>query len=112
MPTGLVRAGRPGRPGLRFEPARAYHYSLRMAFLYILQSQTTGRYYVGSTNDLPHGVSKHRRSHSPATQGRGPWTLVYQESFPTLPEARRREYEIKSWKSSKLIAALIADKVG
>src|SRR5215510_230777 len=31
-----LRAGRPGRPGLRFESARAYHF-LPMGFLYILQ---------------------------------------------------------------------------
>jgi len=83
-----------------------------MAFLYILQSQTTGRYYIGSTTDLQRRLSEHNRSHSPATRGRGPWALVYQETFATLLEARRRELEIKRWKSSKLIASLIAGTIG
>src|SRR6266581_1115888 len=39
----LVRAGRPGRPGLRFEPARAYRVPFPLAMaavVYILQSET------------------------------------------------------------------------
>jgi putative endonuclease len=83
-----------------------------MAWLYILQSQSTGRYYVGSTNDLDRRLSEHNRAHSPATRGRGPWILVYSEAFAALVEARRRELEIKKWKSSKAIAYLIENRVG
>jgi putative endonuclease len=82
-----------------------------MAYLYILQSRSTGRYYVGSTNDLNRRLSEHNRAHSLATRGRGPWILVRRESFPTLLEARRRELEIKKWKSSKAIASLIDKRV-
>jgi putative endonuclease len=77
-----------------------------MCHAYILQSETTGRYYVGSTNDLERRVSEHLRSHSLATRRRGPWKLVHAEEFPTLIDARRRELEIKRWKSAKLIQAL------
>ena len=83
-----------------------------IAYLYVLQSQTSGRYYVGSTTDLARRLSEHNRSHSPPTSGRGPWELVYQESFSTLLEARRRELEIKKWKSEKLITHLIETKKG
>jgi len=79
-----------------------------MAWLYILQSKSTGCYYVGSTNDLSRRLSEHGRAHSPATRGRGPWRLAYREEFASLLEARRREREIKRWKSSRMIAALIA----
>ena len=69
-----------------------------MAFVYILQSDTTKRFYVGSTDDLARRISEHLRGHAPSTRGRGPWRLVYQEGFETLLDARRREFEIKSWK--------------
>jgi putative endonuclease len=82
-----------------------------MAFLYMLQSEATGRFYVGSTDDLERRISEHLRGHSLATRGRGPWKLIYKEEFPTLLEARRRELEIKKWKSSRLINALIARPV-
>jgi putative endonuclease len=78
-----------------------------MPYAYILQSESTGRYYVGSTNDLERRVSEHLRSHSLATRGRGPWKVVYKEEFPSLLEARRRELQIKRWKSAKLISELI-----
>ncbi|HVS74558.1 MAG TPA: GIY-YIG nuclease family protein [Candidatus Acidoferrales bacterium] len=83
-----------------------------MGILYILQSRTTGKYYIGSSNDLNRRLSEHKRAHSLATRGRGLWELVYQESFATLAAARKREYEIKAWKSSKRIAILIAGNVG
>jgi putative endonuclease len=76
------------------------------ACVYILQSKTTGRSYVGSTVDLARRLEEHGRGHSPATRGRGPWRLVHTEPFCDLPSARRREYQIKSWKSRRLIQAL------
>ena len=78
-----------------------------MAFLYILQSQSSGRYYVGSTKDLQRRLSEHQRNHTPSTRNRGPWTLVYQEQFPTLLEARQRERQIKSWKSARSLRELV-----
>jgi len=83
-----------------------------MAFLYILQSETTGRFYIGSTDDLERRLSEHLRGHSRATRGRGPWKLVYSEEFQSLLEARRRELEIKRWKSARMIQALIRRAVG
>ena len=83
-----------------------------MCFLYILQSEITGRFYVGSTDDLERRLSEHLRGHSAATRGRGPWKLVHREQFENLLEARRREREIKRWKSAKMIQALVRDIVG
>ena len=83
-----------------------------MAFAYILQSDTTGRYYVGSTDDLERRLGEHLRGHSLATRGRGPWKLVHKERFETLLQARRRELEIKRWKSAKMIYGLIQPSVG
>jgi len=79
-----------------------------MASLYILQSETTGRFYVGSTNDLDRRLSEHARNHTPSTRNRGPWKLVRREEYLTLFEARQREAEIKRWKSSRLIRELIS----
>jgi putative endonuclease len=82
------------------------------AFLYILQSETSGKFYVGSTDDLDRRFSEHARGHTPSTRGRGPWKLVHKEEFATLLEARRRELESKRWKSSRMICALISTPVG
>jgi putative endonuclease len=68
--------------------------------------------YVGSTDDLERRMSEHLRGHTPSTRGRGPWKLVYKEEFVTLLEARRRALEIKRWKSSRMIRALMSASVG
>jgi putative endonuclease len=81
-----------------------------MAFIYILQSESTGRFYIGSTNDLERRLSEHTRAHSLATRGRGPWKLVHQESLATLLLARQREREIKNWKSAKKIVDLLGQR--
>jgi putative endonuclease len=83
-----------------------------MAAVYILQSEKTGQYYVGSTNDLDRRFSEHNRNHTPSTRNRGPWKLVHREDFATLLEARQRETEIKRWKSSRLIRTLIESSTG
>ena len=83
-----------------------------MAWLYILQSKSSSRFYVGSTNELTRRLSEHNRSHSLATRGRGPWELVYQEKHETLLATRRRELEIKKWKSAARIRDLIQGSVG
>jgi putative endonuclease len=83
-----------------------------MAFVYILQSETTHRFYIGSTDDLRRRLEEHGCGHSLATRGRGPWKLVHQEQFASLQEARRRELAVKRWKSAKLVQALVKDSVG
>jgi putative endonuclease len=79
---------------------------------YILQSESTSRYYIGSTNDLDRRLSEHVRGHGLATRGRGPWKVVYTEPCESLRKAQHRKLEIKRWKSAKLIEALIQRAVG
>ena len=83
-----------------------------MGYLYILQSESSGRFYIGSTDHLERRVWEHERGKNLATRNRGPWKLVHSEKFNSLLEARRRELEIKNWKSAKLIKALVASSVG
>ena len=78
-----------------------------MAFVYVLQSRASGRFYIGSTSDLSRRLAEHARRHSPYTRDRGPWELVYQEEYAQLAQARRRERQLKSWKSHRSIQQLI-----
>ena len=59
-----------------------------MVTLYILKSESTGKFYIGSTVDLPRRLSEHARHHGPYTRERGPWALVDQEELETLSGAR------------------------
>jgi len=78
-----------------------------MPVVYILQSESTQKFYIGSGEDALTRLEEHQRGQTISTRGRGPWTLVYQEQFETLSEARRRERQLKSWKSHRSIQELI-----
>src|SRR5947207_2287329 len=78
-----------------------------MAFLYILRSTSTGKFYIGAAHDVAARLSDHHRGQSPFTRTRGPWELVYQEQYDSFAEACRRERQLKSWKSHRLIQELI-----
>ena len=75
--------------------------------LYILQSQSTNRYYIGQTQDVERRLAYHNANYSKALKNRGPWRLVYSEGYATRAEAMRRERQIKSWKDRAMIAQLV-----
>ncbi len=83
-----------------------------MPFLYVLRSRSTGKFYIGSAVDVVARFAEHQRGHSTYTRDRGPWDLVYQEEYATLKEARRRERQLKSWKSHRCLQDLIDGAVG
>ena len=63
-------------------------------YVYILQSVTSGKYYIGSTNDLEERLKRHNEGRSKYTKNKGPWEIVYKEEHPDRSSAVRREKEI------------------
>ncbi len=76
-------------------------------FVYIIQSEHNGRYYVGISHDPKLRLQHHDDGWTRSTKGRGPWKVVYTEEFITKAFALRREREIKRMKSRKYIERLI-----
>ncbi|OGO19229.1 MAG: hypothetical protein A2Z15_03175 [Chloroflexi bacterium RBG_16_50_11] len=72
-----------------------------MYYVYILQSVSEGKYYIGSTRDVTQRIARHNAGMVPSTKRYCPWELIYSEVFNTLSEARHREEEIKAWKNQK-----------
>ena len=57
-----------------------------------------GTLYTGITNDLNHRISEHESGQGAKyTKGRGPFQLVYQETYDGRGPASQRENEIKSF---------------
>ncbi len=75
--------------------------------LYILKNEQTGRYYIGSTNNLDRRLKEHSSGKTRTTKVLKTLTLVYKEEFDTIEEARMREKKLKSYKSRKYIEWLI-----
>ena len=75
-------------------------------YVYILQSQTTNRYYIGQTQNLDERLAYHNANYSKSLKHRGPWRIVHSEEFHSRAEAVRRERQIKSWKDRNMIQSL------
>ena len=73
---------------------------------YILRSQSTGRYYVGHTENLAKRITEHNSNRTLSIKNRGPWELFYFETYDTRSQAARRERQIKSMKSRYCIESL------
>jgi len=79
-----------------------------MFYVYFLQSQKGGQYYVGSTSqpviDRP---KDHNNGKNVSTRRYRPWKLLRVERYAALSEARKRELAIKRKKSRKMIELII-----
>jgi putative endonuclease len=76
---------------------------------YILFSETKNQFYIGHTGDqIEDRLRKHNSNHDGFTGGYGDWSLVYHEQYHSKAEAYKRERQIKSWKSRKMIEKLIS----
>ncbi len=74
---------------------------------YIIQSEKSGRFYIGHSHNFEERILKHNSGGVIATRNKGPWKLVYSESFISKLEANQRELDIKKRKSRKYIISLI-----
>ena len=67
-------------------------------YVYILRSETNGKYYVGYTHDPAARLKRHNEGWTRSTKGRGRWKLVYLERYEEKGLAIRREKQIKRMK--------------
>lgn len=77
-----------------------------MSYTYILKC-IDNRYYIGSTTDINQRLNEHLHGKCKFTKSRLPVIIVYTEKFDTYSEARKREYQIKAYKSRTAIEKLL-----
>jgi len=78
------------------------------AYIYILKD-TEGRYYVGSTNNLPERIRHHKGGFTPTTHRMKNPKLVLAQSYPSLEMARKIERKIKLLKRKDYIEKMVDD---
>ena len=84
-----------------------------MYFIYILFSQKTNRYYIGSMDDLARRLNHHHTGSTPSTKPEAPdWEIRYTETVPDRVAALKREREIKKKKSRNYLEWLIQNVWG
>jgi len=78
-----------------------------MFYVYILQSQKTNRFYIGSTENLSKRVLAHNSGSNRSTKNGRPWVLVLSEEVSTRAGAIKREAQIKSYKGGEAFKRLV-----
>ena len=78
-----------------------------MAFVYILQSDKNGSYYIGSTVDVIRRMQRHDQGQVFSTKRYGPWKLVLQQEFQSVGLARKMELKLKKLKRKDYIEKVV-----
>ncbi|MFA6132153.1 MAG: GIY-YIG nuclease family protein [Patescibacteria group bacterium] len=62
---------------------------------------------MGSTEDFAIRLKQHNNGKTKSTKAFRPWVVVHQEIFETRTEARKRENQIKKYKSGQAFKKLL-----
>ena len=77
-------------------------------YVYILYSDSRGKYYIGSCEDIEKRLLRHNQGATKSTKSGRPWRVVYHEFYENKTEALKRELYIKKMTSRIYIENLIA----
>ena len=80
-----------------------YHY------VYVLQSQKDGMFYVGYTKDIRKRLDQHNNGQVQSTKERRPMKLVYWEGCINQQDATRREKYLKTAWGKRYIKGRVRD---
>lgn len=87
-----------------FYAARYPKYDDTMYYVYVIESESSGSWYIGYTTDAHARLEKHNQNGNISTSKRGPWKLIYYEAYLDKGDALGREKFLKSgsgWKFLK-----------
>ena len=76
-------------------------------FVYILRSVSTGRFYVGQTDNLLHRFHQHASGGVRSTKGYRPLVMIHWEAYGQRADALRRERELKRKKSADSLRRVV-----
>ncbi len=82
-----------------------------MHYLYILQSEETGKYYVGESSDVEKRLEKHISGRTNYGKRNTGIKLVFKEAVINRSEAKKLESFLKRQKSRKFIDKFIDGKI-
>jgi putative endonuclease len=74
-----------------------------MHYLYLIESKTYDKYYVGQTSDLEDRLQRHNENRCKYTKSKGPWDLIEYKMFRTRSEAMKEEKRLKKTKNREYV---------
>ena len=78
-----------------------------MYYVYILRSKVTGKYYIGYTSDIRRRLQEHNSGRTKSLWKHRPLEIIRVEEYTVLQDARRRERQIKDYKSGEAFKKLL-----
>jgi putative endonuclease len=78
-----------------------------MYYVYILRSSKTGKHYIGYTDNLLRRLKEHNSGRTKSLYKHVPLEIVRVEEYDSSEEARKRERQIKRYKSGEAFKKLI-----
>ncbi|TXK71668.1 endonuclease [Mesonia sp. HuA40] len=79
-------------------------------FVYIIYSESYDSYYRGYSTQPEQRLKQHNEDKGRFTKNKGPWNLVFLQSFSTKREALIRERKIKKYSKSQIIQLIASTK--
>ncbi|MBT6253672.1 GIY-YIG nuclease family protein [Candidatus Uhrbacteria bacterium] len=67
-----------------------------MFYVYVIQSESSGSWYIGYSMDPYSRLKKHNQNGNNSTSRKGPWRLIYFEAYLDKRDALGRERFLKS----------------
>lgn len=80
-----------------------------MYFLYILKSDKTNRYYIGSTNNVNRRLEEHNSGHTKSLLYQRPLRMVFTKEYASMIEAKRVELKLKKYKNRNILEKIISE---
>ncbi len=81
-----------------------------MAFVYILKSLKTNRFYIGSTINFEKRFNKHQLGYVKSTKNGRPWKKLLVQKYNSIKQAKMIEYRLKKLKRKDYIEKIIKDQ--
>ncbi len=78
-----------------------------MFYVYILQSESRHRLYIGETGNLKRRVKEHNDGQNLSTKAYRPWTIIFYEAYTTSDDAVRREKYLKTTQGRQTIRRML-----
>ncbi len=76
-----------------------------MFYVYLLHSTKDNGFYIGFSTNLRARLRQHQDGESFATSHRGPWKLIYYETYTEREDAEGREKFLKSGAGRRFLHA-------
>lgn len=102
-----VRLARSGRwvfiPVTRVQIPYRPPEKISMIVVYVLESMTNKRYYIGQTQDIAQRLDRHNSCRNRSTRANRPWCVKYTREFANRDDAVSFERYLKSLKKRRSV---------